>query len=130
MIYKFHGEKPIAGNQMAELFESLEWASARFPDRLSGILENCTILGAWEGEKLVGLMSALSDSFNVYFQYLCVHPDFQRQGVGSELIRLILEKYHDHPRQVLTTVPEALDFYLRMGFHVREGKVSLAARDI
>lgn len=130
MLYRYHGEKSISVSQMVELFASLEWESARFPERLSGILENCTILGAWEGEKLVGLMSALSDSFNVYFQYLCVHRDFQRRGVGSELLRRILVKYEDHPRQVLTAVPEALGFYLRMGFHVREGKISLAARDL
>lgn len=52
------------------------------------------ILGAFEKEKLVGVVRVVGDGISIVFvQDILVLPEYQRQGVGSALMRAILEKY-------------------------------------
>ena len=126
----YHQERPVTPDQLVGLFQALDWESAKYPQRLQGIIDNCIILGAWEGTHLIGLMSGLSDSLNIYFQYLCVHPEHQKKGVGSAMEKKMLTDHQDHLRQSLTAVPEAVGFYQKCGFHIRAGKISMAAQDL
>lgn len=46
------------------------------------------VLTAWSGELLVGILRAWSDgAFDGYISDLAVHPDFQKQGIGQELLK-------------------------------------------
>ena len=73
------------------------------------------IVSAWEGERLVGFARAISDgAFNAYISTVAVLPDYQRRGIGRELVRRLLEG-HDGIQFVLHANDRAYPFYLHLG---------------
>jgi predicted N-acetyltransferase YhbS len=49
-------------------------------------------------------------------QQVGVHPDYQRQGLGNELVRRCMERF-DHTQFLLTIDDESnVTFYSRFGF--------------
>jgi len=51
-------------------------------------------LGAFNGEKLVGFVRCVGDGEHILLvQDLIVHPEYQRQGIGTALFRTVWDKY-------------------------------------
>jgi ribosomal protein S18 acetylase RimI-like enzyme len=106
----------IPEKQVNELFVALGWTE--FDGLLPDLLLNSTyVVSAWDSARLVGMARVVSD--RVYFstlQQVGVHPDYQRQGLGSELVRRCIARFahtqfllnYDHESQVA--------FYARFGF--------------
>jgi len=71
---------------------------------------------AMDGERVVGFINALSDGFQAAFiPLLEVLPEYQGQGVGSELVRLMLSTLEGLRCIDLTCDPELQPFYERFG---------------
>jgi GNAT superfamily N-acetyltransferase len=74
------------------------------------------ILSAWDDGRLVGIMRAWTDDgFLSYIADLAVHPDYQRRGIGKEL----LERARATSPEVtfiLNAAPEAADYYRHIGW--------------
>ena len=119
--------KEFTAAQLQDLFLSVEWSSGNYPDKLQAAMINShTVFSAWEGDKLVGLMNCLSDGImTAYFHYLLVRPESQDQGVGKELVALMLGVYKDYARKVLIAYCEEIGFYQRCGFEIGEGKAPM-----
>ncbi len=84
------------------------------------------VISAWDGEKLIGLINALSDGvMNVYFHYLLVRAEYQSKGVGKQLISSILERRKHFTRKAVIAYDVEAAFYERCGFERGEGKVPL-----
>jgi ribosomal protein S18 acetylase RimI-like enzyme len=47
---------------------------------------------------MLELEVAPGDAGTVWFKYLTVHPDFQRQGIAKQLLRRMVAVLQDHPR--------------------------------
>ena len=90
--------KNYTSNDLQELFQSVGWLSANYPERLKKALDNSeTVFTVWDGEKLVGLVNAIDDSeLTAYVHYLCVNPEYQGQGIGKNLLQRIKEKYKNY----------------------------------
>ena len=90
--------KNYTSNDLQELFQSVGWLSANYPERLKKALGNSeTVFTVWDGEKLVGLVNAIDDSeLTAYVHYLCVNPEYQGQGIGKNLLQRIKEKYKNY----------------------------------
>ncbi|WP_265465418.1 GNAT family N-acetyltransferase [Streptococcus sp. SM5] len=76
---------------------------------------------AFDGEKIVGLIRLIGDGFSsVLVQDLIVLPIYQRQGIGSALMKEALEDYKDvYQVQLVTEQTErTLRFYRSMGFEI------------
>lgn len=76
------------------------------------------ILAAYADDKLVGILRAVGDGASVVFlQDLIVLPKYQRQGIGSQLMRRVMEKYADvYQLQLLTEASEKnIAFYEYVG---------------
>ncbi len=85
-----------------------------------------TVISAWDGGRLVGLMHAVSDGImTAYFQYLLVHPDYQSQGIGKSLVNTMLDTYRDCARKVLIAYDTEVNFYKNCGFAVGSGKTPM-----
>lgn len=77
------------------------------------------VLGAYEGDKLVGLLRAVGDGFSVVLlQDLLVLPDHQRRGIGTKLVRALMEHYPEVYQMQLFTddTPKTTAFYQSLGF--------------
>ncbi len=84
-----------------------------------GFQNSLLVLAAYEEESLVGIIRVVGDGYTIIFvQDLLVRPKFQRQGIGSALLREIMNRY-GHVRQielVTDNTRKTAAFYQSMGF--------------
>ncbi len=120
---KYCENRVIPLDAILRLYSANEWSSASKPNELRGALLNShSLLTAWDGGRLVGLGNAISDGhLVVYYPHLLVDPEFQRKGIGSELMRRLMAKYEGFHQHVLIADGRAIDFYRKCGF-TRAGK--------
>ena len=106
-----------------ELYKANQWSAADKPKKLYQALLNAhTLITAWDKDRLVGLGYAISDGhLVVYYPHLLVHPAYQGQGIGQQIVEKFQETYGDFHMQMLTADGKAIQFYEKMGF-VRAGK--------
>jgi GNAT superfamily N-acetyltransferase len=105
------------------LYRANDWSSADKPELLFKALRGShSLVSAWDGAKLVGLGNAISDGcLVVYYPHLLVLPEYQRRGIGRELMRRLTARYRGFHQQVLLGDGRALEFYRKCGFE-RAGK--------
>ena len=119
--------KEFDANHLRELFLSVEWTSGKYPEKLQAAMRNShSVISAWDGDKLVGLMNCLSDGgMTAYFHYLLVRPEYQGKGIGRTLVQMMLEKYASFLRKVLIADNEQAGFYEKCGFIAGAGTTAL-----
>ena len=118
MGYCFKGTKNFDEQDLKELFSSVGWLSANYPDRLVKAMRNSgTVISVWEGAKLIGLINALDDGeMTAYVHYLLVRPDYQGMGIGKELVEAIKEKYKTYLYIILIAEEKkSVEFYKKCG---------------
>ncbi len=127
MRIEYRETKEFDTSQLQELFLSVGWSSGNYPEQLQIAMRNSDkVFSAWDGDKLVGLVNALSDSIlTVYFHYLLVRPEYQSKGIGRQLMLSILEEYKEYARKVLIAYDKEVAFYKRCGFEIGEGKTPM-----
>jgi ribosomal protein S18 acetylase RimI-like enzyme len=104
-------------DQLTALFNSVSWQFRTADrDRLAAMVRGSMfVVSAWNEDQLVGFARAISDgAFNAYVSTVAVLPAYQRQGIGRELMRQLMEG-RDGIMFVLHARPEAYDFYLQLG---------------
>ena len=94
-MIQYTEEKRFTREQVQELFLSVGWVSGQHPQRLyKALMHSSTVLTAWDGDRLVGLIRALDDSeMLAQIHYVLVHPDHQGQGIAGQLVERIKAKY-------------------------------------
>ena len=102
---------------LEDLFLSVEWSSGHFPDKLVIAMKNFeTVFSAWDGDKLVGLVSAMDDGImTAYVHYVLIRPDYQGKGIGKELLKRVTDKYDDYLRIVVVSYDDEIEFYEHCG---------------
>jgi GNAT superfamily N-acetyltransferase len=91
---------------------------------LKALIASHSLVTAWAGPRLVGLGNAISDGhLVVYYPHLLVDPEDQRRGIGMELMRRLLARYHGFHHHVLLADARAAEFYAKCGF-VRAGQTA------
>jgi GNAT superfamily N-acetyltransferase len=100
------------------LYGACRWASAEKPDQLMAALAGShSVVSAWDGERLVGLGNAITDGgLVVYYPHLLVHPDYQRRGIGREIMRQLVARYEGFHQHAILADSEAAPFYRECGF--------------
>ncbi|MCP5195834.1 MAG: GNAT family N-acetyltransferase [Gammaproteobacteria bacterium] len=88
------------------------------PECIAAMLANAALtVTAWSGERLVGVARSVTDfSYCCYLSDLAVDVDFQRQGIGRELIRQTKSLLGPKCKLILLAAPNATDYYPHIGF--------------
>ena len=88
-------DRQFQAEELGALFSSVQWESARYPERLTRAMQGYSlVISAREEGRLVGLLAAMDDGeMTAYIHYLLVAPDQQRRGIGKELIARAQEHY-------------------------------------
>ena len=84
-----------------------------------GFRNSLLVLAAYEKDNLLGIIRVVGDGFTVIFvQDILVFPAKQRQGIGTALLRAVLDRYSDVRQIELTTdnSPRTIAFYKSLGF--------------
>lgn len=70
-------------------------------------------------KKLIGFARVTSDnSFNATIWDVVIHPDFQGQGLGKELMKQVIKKLRIYDISTITLFadPQVIKFYRHLGF--------------
>lgn len=119
VIYSF--DKTIPLPDLCSLYKDSFLESPRPVDDMAAMqnmLENATIVvSAWDNETLVGVCRCLSDfSYVTYVSDLAVHKDWQRKGIGQQLLKYVREKSGPTCKLVLLSNIQANSYYPKLGF--------------
>jgi predicted N-acetyltransferase YhbS len=79
------------------------------------------VVSAWDGDTLVGIARSLSDfCFCTYLSDLAVRLEYQKQGIGKELMRRT-QKAGKSATVFLFAAPTAVAYYEHVGFTAGSG---------
>ena len=90
-------------------------------------LLNSTVFAVYAEQEIIGLAiltqeTSIKVAHKAYLSSVFIRPEFQGQGVASELLNTVIEYASIHVEQVLLTVavdnPVAINIYKKMNFHV------------
>ena len=116
-----------SSDDLVDLYNSVGWDQAKSPEDLHrAVSQSGWVASARSGGRLVGLARVLTDGVYVaFFQEMLVHPDFQHQGVGKELLDLYDGDFADFRSQVAVTGLEwAKNKLEKRGFRVEPAALS------
>lgn len=120
-MIKITKETSVSINDVLHLYQAVGWTNyTNQPQMLAQALTHslATYL-ARDGEEIVGLVRLIGDGFSsVFVQDLIVLPTYQRQGIGSTLMKQALSDYKDTYQIQLATEDseKTLGFYRSLGF--------------
>ncbi len=106
--------------ELMNLYNDVEWfAYTKDNKRLKNAIENSLkVLTAWDDDKLVGLARVIGDNHTIiYIQDILILESYQGQGIGSHLLKCILEKYKSIRQIILLTdqTEKTINFYGKNG---------------
>lgn len=106
--------------QIYSLYNSVGWSAFYTPDILRcAVASSLYVLGAYERDKLIGLLRAVGDGMTVaLLQDILVHPEYQHRGIGRRLVAGFLQRYRNVRQIYVLTdnMPETVGFYQAVGF--------------
>ena len=108
-------------DDVLHLYQAVSWTNyTNQPQMLEQALSHSlAIYLALDGDAVVGLVRLVGDGFSsIFVQNLIVLPSYQRQGIGSALMRKALRDFKDAYRVQLATdqTEKNLEFYRSLGF--------------
>lgn len=120
-MIKIIKETSVSIDDVLHLYQAVGWTNyTNQPQMLAQALtHSLASYLARDGEKIVGLVRLIGDGFSsVFVQDLLVLPSYQRQGIGSSLMKQALDEYKDvYQVQLATDESEkTLAFYRSLGF--------------
>ena len=103
------------------LYQAVGWTNyTHQPEMLEQALSHSLVIYlALDGDSVVGLIRLVGDGFSLIFvQDLIVLPSYQRQGIGSSLMKEALEDYKDayQVQLVIEQTEKNVGFYRSLGF--------------
>ena len=108
-------------DEILPLYTQVGWTAytENMPALERGYKSSLLVLAAYENSELLGIVRAVGDGATIVLvQDILVFPDKQRQGVGTALLRAVLERYADVRQIQLATdnTPKTVAFYRSLGF--------------
>lgn len=85
-------------HEIVDLYTQVGWSA--YTDDIArlrkGFENSLLVLGAYENGVLLGLIRVVGDGYTIVFiQDILVFPQHQRKGVGTALLKEVLERYQD-----------------------------------
>ncbi|WP_229263677.1 GNAT family N-acetyltransferase [Cohnella cholangitidis] len=90
--------------------------------RIQRMIDNADInVSAWDGTRLIGVARAITDyAYCCYLSDLAVRGEYQKAGIGKELVRIVREQIGEEVSLLLLSAPSAMDYYPRIGFEKKD----------
>ena len=103
------------------LYQAVGWTNYTHQSEMleQALSHSLVIYVALDGDAVVGLIRLIGDGFSsIFVQDLIVLPSYQRQGIGSNLMKESLADYKDAYQIQLATeqTEKTLGFYRSLGF--------------
>ena len=122
MEITYKNEKALPCNQLYDIFTAVGWAdAAKTTEEIitnfnKPFINSTFVVSAWDGDKLVGCVRALSDMmFRSVIYDLAVLPEYQGKNIGKELVKRCIAKC-PNSEWLVATIPVRVGFYDSLGF--------------
>ena len=108
-------------DEIRRLYSEVGWTAytENMPALEQGYKNSMLVLAAYEDDELLGIIRTVGDGFTIVFvQDILVFPEKQRQGVGTALLKTVLDRY-PNVRQIepaTDNTPKTVAFYKSLGF--------------
>jgi len=121
LVIRFEVDKAIDTDMFIDLLKRSTLGERRpIEDRtcMEGMVTNSDLLlTAWDDEKLVGLARSMTDfHYACYLSDLAVDSEYQKQGIGKELIKQTQKHLNSTCKLILIAAPDANAYYEPLGF--------------
>lgn len=123
IIYKY--DKKIDEIKVKRLYKDAGWIS--YTNDLANLNKaielSLMVITAWDGDELVGLIRVVGDGLSIiYIQDVLVLETYKRAGIGSRLMKIVLDHYTNVRQKVLITEDSEATkgFYKACGFRTSD----------
>ena len=110
--------------EVKKIFKKESWNSYLNDDNklIRAFDKSLYILGAFDGEKLVGLIRCVGDGEHVLVvQDLIVDKEYQKKGIGTDLFKTIMDKYSEiRMFMVITDIEDKVDNKFYQSFKLKK----------
>jgi ribosomal protein S18 acetylase RimI-like enzyme len=121
--------RPIEPGQLRKLYLTADWGHNRDEPGIQTTIDASVALGAWDGERLVGFVRALSDGrYRAYIEDVIVDPEYRGRQVGERMVAEMVSALGDIEIVSLFCLPERVAFYERNGFVPQRTQVMMHRR--
>lgn len=108
-------------DEILQLYTQVGWTAYTedMPALARGYKNSLLILAAYENGELLGIVRVVGDGTTIVLvQDILVYPARQRQGIGTALLKAVLERYKNVRQVQLVTdnTPKTVAFYKSQGF--------------
>ena len=116
----FSDSEGVSTEKLNDLFKAIGWK--RDPSKWQKIFEKSTyIVTAYNQGVLVGFGRIMEDGVMCMFYDICVHPDYQKKGIGTKIMQMLIDKVKDKGYVSIGLFtweenPENVAFYESFGF--------------
>lgn len=120
-MIQYRDNAAITAEQAIELYKRSTLGERRPIHNIQtfeAMLKNANLtITAWDEERLIGISRSLTDfAYVAYLADLAVDQDYQRSGVGKQLIEETKVRLGPECMIVLLAAPKANDYYKHIGF--------------
>ncbi len=126
-MIKYTEEKTFTQDQVQELFKSVGWISAEYPQRLHKStyeLTDCSYRMGWWVSALSDLQKEcwmIQSWWHLYTMFLCI-LNIRGRKIAGNMVEYIRDKYKNYLYiEGMQEDSKNVAFYERHGFHVMEG---------
>ncbi|TLD71974.1 GNAT family N-acetyltransferase [Phragmitibacter flavus] len=114
-------DRKINCDQFVDLLQRSTLAERRpvdDPACIQAMLDHADLLcTAWDDDRLIGIARSVTDfHFCCYLSDLAVDKNYQRTGIGKQLIRLTMSMLGPKAKLILLSAPQATGYYPKIGF--------------
>ena len=113
--------KDYKEDEIYQLYKEVGWTA--YTKNMSllkeGFKNSLLVLAAYENDEFLGIVRVVGDGFTIIFiQDILVFPQVQRKGVGTALLKAVLDRYPNVRQIILATdnTPKTVAFYKSLGF--------------
>jgi len=118
----YRADKDVPCDKLLDLYRIGNYNTWWTERNVRAWLNHCYLfITAWSGVQIVGTASAVSDGVNyAHIEDVLVHPSFRRKGIGTTMMKMILERLQPLNLDFvqLTPIPGREPFFEQLGFQV------------
>ncbi len=120
-MIEYRDDAKITAKQAIDLYTRSTLGERRpihSEETFDAMLKNANLtITAWDREKLVGIARTLTDyAYVAYLADLAVDQEYQRLGIGKQLIKETQSQLAPECMIVLLAAPKANEYYEHIGF--------------
>jgi ribosomal protein S18 acetylase RimI-like enzyme len=112
-----HSQENVDWDELSALYIAAGMGNKAPADIRTAFTNSMFKCFVYDAGKLIAVGRALADGFDA--SYICdiaVHPDYQGQGIGKQIVLKLVEFSKNHRKIILYAAPGKESFYLKLGF--------------